>query len=45
MRRIAYRLRYYWRCLCHALGFCPACYSRVNFTRSGRAICPNCKQR
>lgn len=43
--RIAYRLRYYWRCICHALGFCLACGARVNFTRSGQALCPNCKRR
>jgi len=39
-----YRLRYYWKKLGTFFGFCP-CGSRVNFTRDGRALCPNCKRR
>lgn len=38
---LRYRVRYYWRKLCNALGFCH-CGSRVNWTTTGRPICPRC---
>ena len=42
MTIIRYRLRFYWRKLCNALGFCGTCGTRVNFTTTGRPICPRC---
>lgn len=36
-----YRLRYYWKKICNFFGFCP-CGATVNYTRNGRAICPEC---
>jgi NADH pyrophosphatase NudC (nudix superfamily) len=44
-RVIHLRLRYYLGRFCAALGFCLHCGSRLNFTRSGRAICPDCGHR
>ena len=43
--KAAYRLRYYWRKICHFFGYCPKCGARVSFTRSGQPICNSCKQR
>ena len=40
-----YRLRYYWRKVCHFFGYCPKCGAGVSFTRSGQPICHSCKQR
>jgi predicted amidophosphoribosyltransferase len=37
-----YRLRYYWFRLVGAFGFCARCWNRVNYTTTGRAICPQC---
>jgi hypothetical protein len=42
MQTLIYRLRYWHRVICHALGFCPRCFTMVNFTRSGKACCPKC---
>lgn len=45
MRRIArlgYRLRYYLRKATNFVGLCYRCGSFVNYTRSGRAVCPKC---
>ena len=38
---LRYRVRYYWRKVCNAFGFCP-CGNRVNWTSTGRPICPEC---
>ena len=43
--KASYRLRYYWRKVCHFFGRCPKCGASVSFTRSGQPICHNCKQR
>jgi len=40
-----YKLRYYWRILCHTLGFCPRCGEHINRLPHGGVICPTCKQR
>lgn len=45
MNIIGYRIRYYLGKLCAALGFCWRCLSALNFTRSGRGICPHCGHR
>ena len=45
MLKLRYRARYYWRRLCHALGYCPACFERVNVTPAGAVCCPFCRQR
>ena len=45
LQAINYRARYYWRALSHFLGFCPRCFTAINRTRSGAAICPNCRAR
>ncbi len=42
MLTLRYRLRYWYRWLCRALGFCPICGTRLNWTSSGRPICPEC---
>ena len=39
--KIQYRSRYWWRKLCNAFGFCP-CGTIVNWTTTGRPICPKC---
>ena len=41
-QRIEYRARYWWRVVCRFLGLCPKCRSAVNYTSSGRPICPAC---
>lgn len=41
-QRIAYRMRYYWKKACHFFGYCPVCWARINYTYTGRAICPYC---
>ena len=38
---LRYRVRYYWRKVCNAFGFCP-CGTRVNWTTTGRPLCPWC---
>lgn len=39
-------IQYYWRRFCFwVLGKCPLCWSNVNYTVSGTAICPCCRQR
>lgn len=40
--RLKYKLRYLWRSLIKFTGHCPDCYSPVNYTPSGRPICPEC---
>ena len=42
LRIVRLRTRYYWRKAVVAVGLCPDCWVRLNYTRSGRAICPNC---
>jgi hypothetical protein len=39
-------IRYYWGRLCFwLLGRCPGCWSKVNYTVAGSAICPGCGRR
>lgn len=45
IQTLKYRARYYWRKVCHFLGFCPACGERVNVILNGVAVCPNCRAR
>ena len=45
IQTVRYRIRYYWRKVCHFLGFCPSCGERVNYQRSGAVFCPNCLHR
>jgi len=40
--RLRLRSRYYWNKLVLAVGRCPRCWSKVNYTTKGRAICPEC---
>jgi predicted amidophosphoribosyltransferase len=42
MQKIIYRLRYWKRRLLLALGLCPVCCQQVNYTTTGRPICPGC---
>ncbi len=42
LERMGYRLRYYWRKLVNFVGLCHRCGGIVNYTRSGKAICPKC---
>jgi hypothetical protein len=37
-----YKLLYFKRKIWIAFGFCPRCNCRVNFDRTGRALCPSC---
>jgi hypothetical protein len=39
---IGYRARYWWRKTCNFFGFCHKCWNRMNFTTTGRPICPWC---
>ncbi len=42
--KIKYRTKYYYTKAMHFVGLCPKCFSWVNYTTTGRAICPNgCK--
>jgi hypothetical protein len=40
-RRLKLKFRYYYREFLTNLGICPICFSRMNYLRSGRFICPN----
>jgi len=40
-QKIAYRIRYYLRRLARAIGVCHKCGTRLNYTITGRGICPN----
>jgi predicted amidophosphoribosyltransferase len=42
MQKIKYRLNYLLRRIALGLGLCPRCWQRVNYTTTGRPICPNC---
>jgi predicted amidophosphoribosyltransferase len=42
MQKLKYKLNYWKRKLALAIGLCPKCWQRVNFTSAGRPICPNC---
>lgn len=42
LTRLGYRLRYYWRKMVNFIGLCHRCGVPVNYTRSGKAICPKC---
>ena len=42
--RIKYKVKYYYVKLFHLIGLCPKCFSVVNHTQSGKAVCPRgCK--
>jgi hypothetical protein len=36
-----YKRRYWWRKVCALIGICPKCRRQVNYTRSGKPICPD----
>jgi hypothetical protein len=42
IQRIKYRARYYWRAFFKFIFICPDCFSGMNSTPGGRAICPEC---
>lgn len=42
---IQYKYYQFKRMAFLAVGVCPKCKTRVNYTPSGRAICPNCSGR
>jgi predicted amidophosphoribosyltransferase len=44
MQKLKYKFNYWKRKILLALGVCPKCWSQVNYTPKGRAICPNCGQ-
>ena len=44
-RRFRLRALYYLKKLIRFFGFCPHCWSVLNYTITGRALCPNCKRR
>jgi len=39
--KIKYRIKYYYIKFMHFIGFCPKCFIPVNYTKSGKAVCPN----
>lgn len=42
IQKLRYRLTYYKRRLLRAIGLCHSCYTPMNYTTTGRLICPNC---
>lgn len=42
MINLKYRARYYWRKFVVYFGFCPDCGANLNYTSTGRPICPDC---
>jgi hypothetical protein len=40
MQRIQYRLSYEWKRVVKFFGVCPKCGNSLNYTSSGRGICP-----
>lgn len=42
MQKLRYRLGYWVRRFKLALGLCPKCGTRVNYTATGRPLCPDC---
>ena len=40
-----YKLRYFKRVIWLAFGYCPRCNCKVNWTRNGHAVCPDCGRR
>jgi hypothetical protein len=44
-RRLQLRFTYYAGKVWAAIGYCWHCGHRLNFTRNGRGICPDCKKR
>ncbi len=42
LQKLKYKLRYWRRCVLLAFGRCPKCRARVNWTTTGRPICPEC---
>lgn len=41
-RNLPYRINYYLKKFYNFFGVCDRCFTRVNYTRQGRAICPKC---
>lgn len=39
---IIYRLRYWQRQIINFIGLCHRCGTRLNFTRHGKGVCPEC---
>ena len=42
MQKLRYKLRYLWRVIWRGLGMCERCGEWLNYTRSGKGICPKC---
>jgi rRNA maturation endonuclease Nob1 len=40
--RLRFRLRYYAKRVFKFIGYCYNCRNRLNYTRYGVGICPNC---
>lgn len=41
---LPYRFRYYKKKIYNFIGICDKCKSSVNYTSTGRAICPHCNR-
>ena len=42
IKNVGYRSKYYWKKFINLLGFCPHCWSMVNYDKNCRALCPKC---
>lgn len=42
IQTIRYRARYWYRRIIRTIGYCPDCWTPVNWTRYGKPICPEC---
>lgn len=42
LTRLGFKFRYYWRKVVNFIGLCHRCGTPVNYTRSGKPICPRC---
>ena len=44
LQRLKYKIKYYYVKFMHLIGFCPKCFTLVNYTYTGKAVCPRgCK--
>lgn len=41
-RNLPHRTNYYLKKIFNFIGLCDRCFCKVNYTKSGRAICPKC---
>ena len=46
IRNLKFRLLYHYRAFIYFIGYCPYCWSKINYTTKGRAVCNNinCKK-